>query len=252
VRILAVLFTLALSITATFRSSAQESMTQTDPGAVQDAEATREKLLKAADQLDNIQANSEATKVSVDGIKADDAALQASVTKLQTDNASLRQQLSDMQAAFDQYKADQAKVRQTLIDNVADMIAAGKSSTKIAKKKKEEPPPTDAPEAAVKPPEPTTASNLAPPPEVHTAMNTPSASAAVDSTTPPPDDAPPPKPQKGYYHIVASGETLTLICEAYRENGVNVTVSQIRKANGLTEKSSLKAGQKLFIPKPGT
>ncbi len=37
-----------------------------------------------------------------------------------------------------------------------------------------------------------------------------------------------------------------------RNNGVNVTVAQIRKANGLTEKSILKPGQKLFIPKPGT
>ena len=43
-----------------------------------------------------------------------------------------------------------------------------------------------------------------------------------------------------------------MICTAYRENGVNVTVSEIRKANGLTEKSVLKVGQKLFIPKPGT
>jgi LysM repeat protein len=65
------------------------------------------------------------------------------------------------------------------------------------------------------------------------------------------DTPPPPKPQKGYYHVVAAGETLTLICEAYRENGVMVTVSQIRKANGLTEGTSLKPGQKLFIPKPG-
>ena len=64
--------------------------------------------------------------------------------------------------------------------------------------------------------------------------------------------AAPVKTEKGYYHVVASGETLTLICAAYRENGVNVTVSQIRKANGLTEKSVLKAGQKIFIPKPGT
>ena len=74
------------------------------------------------------------------------------------------------------------------------------------------------------------------------------ASAGTDSD----NHAAPVKTQKGYYHIVASGETLTLICEAYRENGVKVTVAEIRKANGLTEKSALKAGQKLFIPKPGT
>ena len=42
-----------------------------------------------------------------------------------------------------------------------------------------------------------------------------------------------------------------MIRDAYRENGVNVTVSEIRKANGLTQTSVLKTGQKLFIPKPG-
>ena len=43
-----------------------------------------------------------------------------------------------------------------------------------------------------------------------------------------------------------------MICTAYRQNGIKVTVSQIRKANGLTEKSVLQVGQKLFIPKPET
>jgi LysM repeat protein len=85
--------------------------------------------------------------------------------------------------------------------------------------------------------------SLLPPPD---ASSPPADTTATDATTPPV------KPRKGYYHVVASGETLTMICEAYRENGVNVTVSQVRKANGLTEDSTLKAGQKLFIPKPGT
>ena len=91
--------------------------------------------------------------------------------------------------------------------------------------------------------------SLNPPPD--TASTSPGASASggkaaatVDNTAL--------KPQKGYYHIVASGETLILICNAYKENGVNVSMSEIRKANGLTEKSVLKVGQKLFIPKPGT
>ncbi len=65
------------------------SLPAQDPGAQQDAEAAREKLLKASDELDNIQANSEATKTSVDGMKTDVAALQDSVTKLQADNAAL-------------------------------------------------------------------------------------------------------------------------------------------------------------------
>jgi hypothetical protein len=214
-----------------------------DPGAAQDDEAAREKLLKASDELDNIQANSEATKVSVDTMKTDVATLQATVSQLQGDNAALKQQLADLQAAFDQYKTGQLQARQTLIDNVATMIAAGKSSTKATRKKKET---TDA--TAENPaPSPTTAAsstpNLAPPPD----PSQPPAAPTASHETPPP-----PKPQKGYYHVVAGGETLTMICAAYRDNGVHVTASQIRKANGLTEDSELKVGQKLFIPKPGT
>jgi type II secretory pathway pseudopilin PulG len=209
-----------------------------NPGAQQDAEAAREKLLKAADQLDNIQANSEATKTSVDGMKADVAKLQGDVTKLQSDNAALRQQLADLQTALDQFRAEQIKARQTLIDNVAGMIAAGKASgtAKPDKKKKDAPPDTP---------------SLNPPPD--TSSTSPGTSAPGGNAAATAGNTPAPvKPKKGYYHIVASGETLTLICAAYRENGVNVTMSEIRKANGLTEKSVLKAGQKLFIPKPGT
>jgi regulator of replication initiation timing len=239
VRIPVLLLTLILCSFATLRSQTP------NPGAQQDAEAAREKLLKAADQLDNIQANSESTKASVDGMKTDVTSLQTTVTKLQEDNAALRQQLTDLQASLDQYKAEQIKARQVLIDNVADMIAAGKGSSpaKSPKKKKED----STPEAAKNDPAPAKkhdaspgAASLAPPPD-----------ASQGDATPAPDAPPEPKPQKGYYHVVADGETLTLICEAYRENGVNVTVSEIRKANGLNESSSLKPGQKLFIPKPG-
>ncbi|HEV3272621.1 MAG TPA: LysM peptidoglycan-binding domain-containing protein [Candidatus Methylacidiphilales bacterium] len=211
-----------------------------DPGAQQDAEAAREKLLKAADQLDNIQANSEATKTSVDGVKTDVAALQASVTKLQSDNAALRQQIADLQAAVDEFKAEQIKARQVLIDKVAGMIAAGKDpgAAKTVKKKKEAPLSEVATETSVPtktPDAPASATDLAPPPD------------AISDTS-----SEPVKPQKGYYHVVAEGETLRLICTAYREHGVDVTLSDIRKANGLTETSVLKVGQKLFIPKPGT
>ena len=227
-----------------------------DPGAKQDAEAAREKLLKAADQLDNIQANSEATKMSVDAMKINVAQLQGDVTKLQSDNAALRQQLADLQTALDQFKAEQIKARQTLIDNVADTIAAGKGlgAAKPGKKKKEaslsEATTETSLQAKAPDAQPATPS-LNPPPD--TASTSPDASAPGGNAAAAADNTPAPvKPQKGYYHIVAGGETLTLICAAYRENGVNVTVSEIRKANGLTGKSVLKVGQKLFIPKPGT
>ena len=234
---------LIVCLTTATRSPAQVP----DPGVDQDAQAAREKLLKAADQLDNIQANSESTKVTLDAMKPQVAALQATVTQLQTENAALKQQIADMQTAFDQYKADQAQARKALIDNVAAMIAdASKGSTKSTKKKKD---PTDATMETPPPPtEPTPKpipQNLLPPPDAGSPSPAPAATATTDAT-------PPPVKRKGYYHVVVSGETLTMICEAYRENGVNVTASEVRKANGLTADSTLKAGQKLFIPKPGT
>ena len=204
-----------------------------NPGARQDAEDAREKLLKASDQLDNIQANSEATKLSVDGMKSEIAALEQSVTKLETENAAQRQQISELQTALDEYKDEQLKSRQKLIDDVAGMIAA----VRPGKKKKE----ADEETTSAKTTDSTsTASNLSPPPDSSPAPKTETM------------DEPPPKPPVGYYHEVAFGETLSIICEAYRDKGINVTVAQIRKANGLTERSSLKAGQKLFIPRPGT
>jgi TolA-binding protein len=248
VRIPVLLLSVALCFSATPRLHGQ------DPAAQQDAEAAREKLLKAEDELENIQANSEATKTSVDGMKTDMATLQATVTKLQMDNAALRQQVVDLQAALDQYKADQIKERQTLIDNVADMIAAAQKSAKSTKKKKDVPAAdtTTEPSTEVHTPEAQApASSLAPPPDP--GSNPPGDSTSAGSAGWSADSTPPaPKPQKGYYHVVASGETLRLICEAYRANGVNVSITAVRKANGLTEDSTLKVGQKLFIPKPGT
>jgi LysM repeat protein len=228
VRIPALLLSFALGVSAACPAQAQ------NPGAQQDAEAAREKLLKASDELDNIQTNSENTRVAVDGMKTDVASLQKTVTQLQSDNATLKQQLTDLQAAFDQYKADQIKARQALIDNVADMLAkSGKSTHHKSADGGSEP----APEKST---------------EVHTDM-----SAGGSNLAPPPestssqDETPAPKPSKGYYHVVVGGETVSIIAQAYRDSGVKVTAAQIRRANGLTPDSALTPGQKLFIPKPG-
>ena len=59
--------------------------------------------------------------------------------------------------------------------------------------------------------------------------------------------APPPREEKkqvGYEHTVKKGETLYAIAKAY-----GVPASALLKANRLTEKSALRAGQILFIPR---
>jgi LysM repeat protein len=167
-------------------------------------------------------------------------------------------------------QADQAKERQALIDEVSALVAE-KSATHHHFSDTEDTPPApkrhvaddSASDTAADSPTPHDASpSLAPPsddtpsgpakmPPSANADDNSSASTAASldaaSATPPAT----PHPRKGYYHVVAPHETLSLICEAYRDHGVNVTVAQIRHANGLTSKSTLKTGQKLFIPKPG-
>jgi regulator of replication initiation timing len=216
---------------------------------MQDAEAAREKILKASDQIDLMETNSEATKTAVDAMKTQ-------IAKLQDDNTALKQQLADLQAAFDKAEAAHDQERQTMIDEVAKLVASNKSGTKTTSHKKE-----ITADIPVKAPEPDADTEKKPAAAAHEtpaaadpasgANITPSTASTPASAGATTDDTPPPKPQKGYYHIVATGETLTLICTAYREQGIKVTVGAIQKANGLSEKSVLKVGQKLFIPKPG-
>ena len=125
-----------------------------------------------------------------------------------------------------------------MLDEVADLVKSAKTSGVKKKPAAETDATTDTPSP---PATPGSDMTLAPPPDAGSVSG---GAASDDNATP--------KPQKGYYHVVQSGETLTMICAAYRQNGIKVTVVQIRKANGLTDKSVLRVGQKLFIPKPET
>jgi septal ring factor EnvC (AmiA/AmiB activator) len=219
---------------------------QQDPAMVQDTEAAREKLLKAADELDMIQSNSETNRAAIDAMKTD-------IAHLQADNADLKQQIAALQATLDKSEADRAKERQALLDEVADLIAKSNAPHGVTLHHHE--PADDAATAStevhtsIKNEVAETDASAGPAPHAATDSNsTAEADSAPADTAPAP--APKPKPQKGYYHVVASGETLSMICAAYRDEGVKVTTAQVRKANGLTSKSALKVGQKLFIPKP--
>jgi len=56
--------------------------------------------------------------------------------------------------------------------------------------------------------------------------------------------------ETGFNHIIASGDTLSTIAEAFRANGVKVSVDDILKANPGLKATSLQVGQKIFIPAP--
>ena len=56
--------------------------------------------------------------------------------------------------------------------------------------------------------------------------------------------------EKGYEYIVQSGDTLSAIATAYKEQGVKVTADDILKANPGLKATSLTVGKKIFIPAP--
>jgi hypothetical protein len=75
---------------------------------------------------------------------------------------------------------------------------------------------------------------------------------------PPVNDSPPPektveKPavdMKGYEYQILSGDSLSMIVQAYRKQGVKVTMDQVIKANPGLNPNRLPAGKKIFIPDP--
>lgn len=58
----------------------------------------------------------------------------------------------------------------------------------------------------------------------------------------------PEKPEKGYTHIVKKGQSLWAIAQAFKKNGVNVSVDDIAKANNMGRNDPLHVGDELFIP----
>ena len=54
----------------------------------------------------------------------------------------------------------------------------------------------------------------------------------------------------GYEYVVKPGDTLYAIIQAYREEGINVTLSDVLKANPGLNPNRLQVGQKIFIPQP--
>jgi hypothetical protein len=217
------------------------------PGAVQDEEAARQKLLKAADQIDLMESNSESNKETL-------ATIQAQLAKLQDANTALKQQVSTLQDtaqqqqnALDRMRADQAKARQALIDEVAALVAE-KSAAHRSRHVDDETAPPAHDDTAPPPPHKTEPpDSLAPPPDAEeNGSSSPAHDAAAESS---PETH---HPHKGYMYVVKAHETLSLIVDAFRQQGVKVTVTEVRKANSLTSKSVLHVGQKLFIPRPGT
>lgn len=60
----------------------------------------------------------------------------------------------------------------------------------------------------------------------------------------------PPAPEKGFEHEVKSGQTLSAIIQAYRDQNIKVTLKQVLDANPGLKPEKMYVGQKIFIPAP--
>jgi LysM repeat protein len=71
---------------------------------------------------------------------------------------------------------------------------------------------------------------------------------------PTPSDNPggekPARDDKGYPYTIQSGDTLSLIVQAYRDKNIKVSVDSILKANPGLKAESLRPGKKIWIPAP--
>jgi len=178
---------------------------QSNPAAREDAEIERQKILRAADQIEAINDQHNKMVEETDKLKAQ--------LKAQADeNAALSKQLADL-------KAQSAKEKDALLDQISKLLAdqekrLNEKIQAVAKSQAE------------------LAEKIPPPPKENSAK----------------ESHAPAKQEEGYEYVVKSGQTLWAIAKAYQDQGVKVTVDDIRKANNLKDGQSLKTGQKLFIP----
>jgi len=61
---------------------------------------------------------------------------------------------------------------------------------------------------------------------------------------------PPKRDEKGFEYTIKSGDNLSSIVKAYKEQNIKITTDQILKANPGLQPEKLKVGQKIFIPAP--
>lgn len=148
-----------------------------DPAAAEDAAIERQKILRAADQLDLLSTQGASLAQQLQELRAE-------IEKLRSDNQSLRQQLAALEKA-------RAAEKDALLKEVSSIVASAPKSVPAA------------------------------PPAAH---------------------------EQGFEHIVESGQSLWAIAKAYQDAGIQVSIEDIRRANGLKD-NTLRTGQKLFIPK---
>jgi LysM repeat protein len=174
-----------------------------NPAEREEAERERQKILRAADQMEILQAQSENREREFSKLKAEVAELQTALDEAKKELSHRKNEYEALKAALEKSETNRAEERKVLLNEIGKLVAGAKAT------KNSEPKPVK---------------------------------------TEPKNDEPVAQ-EKGYHHTVESGESLWAIVQAYREQGVTVTVDEVRKANNLNKNNALKTGQTLFIPK---
>ncbi|HSI83693.1 MAG TPA: LysM peptidoglycan-binding domain-containing protein [Candidatus Methylacidiphilales bacterium] len=210
-----------------------------NPGKREDAAAQREREMRTADTLEVVQANQELTRTELTEMKGE-------MEKLKTEIASAKAENAALKAALEKSEQSRQKEREVLLDEVSKMIAAnakkaGKGSSGSATN------------TSVKPAN-TQKSTSTQQGDGASSSSSSSRDREKDKEKDKDKDVPstvtsrPRTTENGFSHVVQKGQSLTLIAQAFREQGVNVSVDDIVKANDLPSRD-IKPGQKLFIPK---
>ncbi|PTY02332.1 hypothetical protein DB346_09485 [Verrucomicrobia bacterium LW23] len=195
-----------------------------NPGKREDAAAEREKMLSTIDKIEVLETNQEITRAEM-------AEMKAEMERLKAENAALRSALE---------KSEQARLkeREILLEEVGKMIAANSAGAKKAGRATSPKSTGSGTTARPQQPQGDGASGPADKPATATA-GTGTGTGTVKTR---------PASESGFHHVVQKGQSLTLIAQAFREQGVNVSVDDIVKANELSSRE-VRPGQKLFIPK---
>ena len=156
-----------------------------NPAAAEDAAIERQKILRAADQIEIVMGN-------VTRLEGEMQSLRQEIKSVREENQQLRQLIADNETR-------RQKEKDILLGEVAKAVSEATATAPTAKPEKKE-------------------------------VKKPSVK------------------EEGYEHVVEKGQTLWIIAKAYKDQGVKVSVDDIRKANNLKASDSIRVGQKLFIP----
>ena len=86
--------------------------------------------------------------------------------------------------------------------------------------------------------------------ELHKLLKMPAPASSTPASSPPPAARTGTGVEKGYEHVVEPGQYLSTIVQAYRDQGVKVTLKQVLDANPGLNPDRVRTGQKIFIPDP--